>query len=204
MINKLIVAAFAMAGATAIAAAPASAGPGDDYIGNVLTVGFNFCPRGTIAAEGQLLPINQNQALFSLYGTMYGGDGRTTFAMPDLRGRVAIGHGQGPGLSDYRLGTKGGQEQVQLSVVEMPAHAHSGHTIAGTTGPNQPSPVGNSLADYAGVGANAYTDAGPAEAMANGTIKTDNTGSGLPHYNMQPYLAVKNCVVVLGLFPPRN
>jgi len=105
MIRKLTVAAALTS--TMIAAAPAAhAGP-DEYLGEIITVGFNFCPRGTMEADGRLLPINENTALFSLLGTQYGGDGRTTFALPDLRGRTIIGAGQGPGLPDYRIGEKG-------------------------------------------------------------------------------------------------
>lgn len=200
---KTLTAALAIAGATAFTAAPAQADASTDYLGQITTVGFNFCPRGTLPAEGGLLPISQYTALFSLLGTTYGGDGRTTFGLPDLRGRTAIGSGNGPGLSTHALGAKGGQERVQLTTNELPAHAHTGHTVAGTTVPNQSSPVGHSLADYTGT-ANAYTDAGPAEAMANGTIQTDNTGGSQPHYNMQPYLAVKFCINSSGIYPSRS
>ena len=105
MIRKLTIAA-ALTSAVIAAAPAAHAGP-DEYLGEIITVGFNFCPRGTMEADGRLLPINENTALFSLLGTMYGGDGRTTFALPDLRGRTIIGAGQGPGLPDYRIGEKG-------------------------------------------------------------------------------------------------
>nr|WP_321509102.1 tail fiber protein [uncultured Hyphomonas sp.] len=105
MIRKLTIAA-ALTSAMIAAAPAAHAGP-DEYLGEIITVGFNFCPRGTMEADGRLLPINENTALFSLLGTMYGGDGRTTFALPDLRGRTIIGAGQGPGLPDYRIGEKG-------------------------------------------------------------------------------------------------
>lgn len=105
MIRKLTIAA-ALTSAMMAAAPAAHAGP-DEYLGEIITVGFNFCPRGTMEADGRLLPINENTALFSLLGTMYGGDGRTTFALPDLRGRTIIGAGQGPGLPDYRIGEKG-------------------------------------------------------------------------------------------------
>lgn len=105
MIRKLTIAA-ALTSAMTAAAPAAHAGP-DEYLGEIITVGFNFCPRGTMEADGRLLPINENTALFSLLGTQYGGDGRTTFALPDLRGRTIIGAGQGPGLPDYRIGEKG-------------------------------------------------------------------------------------------------
>lgn len=109
MIHKFAIAAAVTSALMATAAPAAHAGP-DAYLGEIVTVGFNFCPRGTMEADGRLLPISDNTALFSLFGTMYGGDGRTTFALPDLRGRTVIGAGQGPGLPDYRVGQKGNLE----------------------------------------------------------------------------------------------
>lgn len=121
MIQKFALTA-ALTGALMAGAVPvAHAGP-DAYLGEIMTVGFNFCPRGTLEADGRLLPINENTALFSLLGTLYGGDGRTTFALPDLRGRVVVGAGQGPGLTDRRQGARGGTE----SNIAGPALAHDG------------------------------------------------------------------------------
>ncbi len=121
MIRKLTLTA-ALTGAALAAMAPAAhAGP-DEYIGEIITVGFNFCPRGTLEADGRLLPISENTALFSLLGTQYGGDGRTTFALPDLRGRTIVGAGQGPGLTERRLAEKGGLEDDRAA----PALAHEG------------------------------------------------------------------------------
>ena len=104
----------------------------EPFIGQVMVVGFNFCPRGWAPANGQLLPISQNTALFSLYGTNYGGDGRTTFGLPDLRGRVVIGMGQSPGMSSYHLGQRVGAETVTLNTMEIPSHNHPGNAH-GTT-----------------------------------------------------------------------
>ena len=147
---------FTAAIITATLAAPsAQAGP-DEYLGEILTVGFNFCPRGTLEADGRLLPISQNTALFSLLGTMYGGDGRTTFALPDLRGRVVVGAGQGPGLTERRLGERGG---VEIDVA-----------------------------------ATALADTGDGDALGDSSVGN----------NMQPYLALKQCVVTQGIFPSRN
>ena len=130
---------FTAAIITATLAAPsAQAGP-DEYLGEILTVGFNFCPRGTLEADGRLLPISQNTALFSLLGTMYGGDGRTTFALPDLRGRVVVGAGQGPGLTERRLGERGGVE----TDVAAPALADTGDGDALAD-----SSVGNNMQPY--------------------------------------------------------
>ena len=144
-------------GALLVAAPTAEAGP-DEYLGEIMTVGFNFCPRGTLEADGRLLPINQNQALFSLFGTIYGGDGRTSFALPDLRGRTMIGSGNGPGLTPRQMGEKGGIEDGSRAI----APAKSGE-------------------DTLNHGAGA--------------------GSG---NNMQPYLALKHCVVVQGVYPSRS
>ena len=121
MIRKFAIAA-ALTGALMVGAAPAADAGMDDYLGEIVTVGFNFCPRGMMEADGRLLPIAENTALFSLLGTMYGGDGRTTFALPDLRGRVMVGAGQGPGLTDRRQGERGGTE----SDIAGPALAHDG------------------------------------------------------------------------------
>jgi microcystin-dependent protein len=121
MIRKFAMAA-ALTGALMVGAAPAADAGMDDYLGEIVTVGFNFCPRGMMEADGRLLPIAENTALFSLLGTMYGGDGRTTFALPDLRGRVMVGAGQGPGLTDRRQGERGGTE----SDIAGPALAHDG------------------------------------------------------------------------------
>lgn len=106
MIRKLALTAVLTSAIMATAAPAAHAGP-EEYLGEIITVGFNFCPRGTLEADGRLLPISENTALFSLLGTMYGGDGRTTFALPDLRGRTIIGAGQGPGLPSYAIGQTG-------------------------------------------------------------------------------------------------
>lgn len=124
--------------AATLAAPSAQAGP-DEYLGEILTVGFNFCPRGTLEADGRLLPISQNSALFSLLGTLYGGDGRTTFALPDLRGRVIVGAGQGPGLTERRQGERGGTE----SDIAGPALAHDG-----AADPLDDSTAGNNMPPY--------------------------------------------------------
>lgn len=138
-------------------ASPAVAGS-DEYIGEIILVGYNFCPRLTVAAEGQLLPIAQNTALFSLYGTNYGGDGRTTFAMPDLRGRTVVGVGNGPGLSEKRVGQRGGTER------------NAGRSMTVSEGED-----GEALRSIPG-GEN----------------------------NMQPFVAMKYCVVTQGTFPSRS
>ena len=136
---KVILAAVALAATTTAVSAQ------ERWIGEITLVGFNFCPRGTVPAQGQLLPIAQNQALFALYGTLYGGDGRTNFALPDLRGRVPVGSGQGQGLSNIQQGARGGAETHTQTVQELANHTHATTvTINGTTAQgSSPTPVGN-------------------------------------------------------------
>ena len=130
--KKLIISLYTAAIIGSVQAPVAKAGA-NPLLGEIMWVGFNFCPRGWADANGQLLAINSNQALFSLYGTIYGGDGRTTFALPDLRGRTPVHVGQGPALSNYPQGSKGGAENVVLNTTEIPSHSHDSGTLAGTT-----------------------------------------------------------------------
>lgn len=124
MAPKTLLCAAMMGGALAATAPTASAGP-EDYIGEIMLVGFNFCPRYTLPADGRLLSISENTALFSLYGTMYGGDGRTTFGLPDLRGRTIVGQGQGAGLSHRAIGARGGTETIEdAGLVSVPGNAN--------------------------------------------------------------------------------
>ncbi len=160
----------------------------------------NFAPRNWAFCEGQLLSISANQALFSLLGTMYGGDGRTTFGLPDLRSRIAIGAGQGPGLSDYDIGTKGGTQTVTLTVSHMPTHNHMAYV---TNDPGTlPAPGGHILASEA-VGATAlYSDQNPNTQLSPHAI--GNTGGSLSHENRQPYIAMHYIICIAGLFPSRS
>ena len=172
----------------------------DPFIGQITMVGFNFAPRNWAFCDGQLLPISQNQALFSLLGTYYGGDGRTTFALPDLRGRVPMHSGTGPGLSTRRLGEEGGEENVALSQNQLPAHSHplNCKNVQG----NQPIPGGHSIAgDGTGMTAD-YHDQPPETAMHASSI--GNTGGNQAHANMQPYLCLNFVIALYGLYPSRN
>ncbi|MGB1207370.1 MAG: phage tail protein [Chitinophagales bacterium] len=167
----------------------------EPFIGQIQAFGFNFAPRGWAKCDGQLLPISQNTALFSLLGTTYGGDGRTTFALPDLRGRLPMHQGQGAGLSNHPIGQQSGQEQVTLTSVEMPSHNHSLHGIR---------KAGQSAGPKYGVVRNDYA---PSDGTPNVSLGTDTvmpTGGGQPHNNMQPYLAVNYCIALEGAFPARN
>ncbi len=170
----------------------------EPYLGDIILVGFTFCPRGYVNAHGQLLPISSNQALFSLYGTIYGGDGRTTFAVPDMRGRIPVGFGDGPGLDPTPLGARFGTETHTMTVAEMPQHNHTMN--ATTTFAAEESPQGNSMASYAQ--GNAYSPATPTVPMNNAAVS--NTGGAQAFSITTPSLVMRYCVATTGLFPPRN
>ena len=193
-----------MASATFGVATPAAAQI-DPFIGQIMTFGGNFCPRGWSTTDGQLLPISQNTALFSILGTTYGGDGRTTFALPDLRGRVKVGPGQGPGLTFHPLGQKFGSETRNLTVAEMPMHSHTAvlhaESAPGTTG----NPTGNLLGVNT-ADADPYALPNPAAevAMSTDSIRVSNTGGSQPFDIMQPSLAITTCIALVGIFPSRN
>ncbi len=173
----------------------------EPFLAEVKIVGFNFAPRGWAFCDGQILPISQNQSLFSLLGTTYGGDGRVTFALPDLRGRTPVHVGSNGGHT-AGLGEKSGEETHSLSVTEIPGHGHgaqatdesaatanaSGALLAKTGGGRFP------LIPYAALTA----------PVAQAPASVGNTGSGQGHPNMQPYLALNFCIALQGLFPSRN
>jgi microcystin-dependent protein len=169
----------------------------DPFVGEIRTFGFNFAPTGWAMCNGQLLPISQNTALFSLLGTFYGGDGITTFALPDLRGRVGIHQGQGPGLSPYELGEVSGSERVTLITVQMPAHRHGLIANAGTAGVSRPDG-----AVLARTGTNTYAAAPDGTAMNAGAI--GQAGGSQPFGIIEPFLCVNFCIALFGIFPSRN
>jgi microcystin-dependent protein len=174
----------------------------EPYIGQIQPFGFNFAPRGWALCEGQLLPIAQNTALFSLLGTTYGGDGRTTFGLPDLRGRVPIHYGQGPGLHEFRLGQKGGETQVTLTLQQLASHGHPAVLNGTTTGADATNPTGAALA---GAREDTYKGgAAPNAALAAESVAVQNTGGGQPHENMQPYLVLNWCISLTGVYPSRS
>jgi microcystin-dependent protein len=170
----------------------------EPFIGEIKWVAFNFAPRGWALCDGQLLPINQNQALFALLGTTFGGDGRTTFALPDMRGRTPIHVGQGPGLSQYVLGQEGGEESHTLTVSEIPWHDHP--AMASNAEATAVSPAANVFAAKSRV---PLYGPGPANIdMSASAIVA--AGGSQPHNNMPPYITL-NCVIALqGIFPSRN
>ena len=179
----------------------------DPFLGQIVMFAGNFAPRGWAFCDGQFLAISQHQSLFSILGTVYGGDGRTTFALPDLRGRVGLHPGTGPGLSARQLGQKGGVEQVPLGVNQMAPHSHTGEDLvvkASSSRADSTNPMNNSHA-LTGVG-NIYRDADPNVAMRANTVagSTGLSGGGQPHINMPPFLGVHFIIAIQGLYPSRN
>lgn len=170
----------------------------DPYLGEIRSFGFNFAPRGWAQCNGQLLPIAQNTALFSILGTLYGGDGRTNFALPNLSGAVAMGSGQGSGLTLRSQGERGGSESVTLTLGEMPVHGHVAN--ANPANGNQPGPAGHFWAQDLG-GSKDYGDAGTV-AMAPGAIGV--AGESQPHANVQPFQVLNFCIALQGIYPPRG
>jgi microcystin-dependent protein len=178
------------------------------FISMVEAFSFNFAPRGWALCAGQTLPINQNQALFALLGTTFGGNGQTTFNLPDLRGRLALGFGHGVGLSSYNLGAAGGEEAHQLLTGEVPAHAHTlnANNNGQTNGTNIPSSAVLMGSGY-GIEANnpeenIYSNTAPTVAMAAGAVGA--AGGGGPHENRMPFLTINYCIALQGIFPSRN
>lgn len=171
----------------------------EPFLAEVRIVGFNFAPRGWAFCDGQILPINQNQSLYSLLGTTYGGDGRTTFALPDLRGRTPIHVGRSNGGGDHRLGQKSGEETHTLAVNEMPQHTHILQASTSDTG-RVADPSGNVLGKSA---SDLYSDS-LTGLIPMGAGSVTNVGGSQAHDNMQPYLALNFCIALQGLFPSRN
>ncbi|WP_425102045.1 phage tail protein [Tropicibacter sp. S64] len=175
---------------------------GQEYIGQILLVGYNFAQRNFAKCDGQLIAISQNSALFSLFGTIYGGDGQTTFGLPDLRGRVPIHEGHGPGLSLRVIGQKSGQEDVTLTLNEIPNHNHTPILRAEGRAGNLDDPTGNMLAAHTG----AFRAQAAAEdvSLNADSIVEQNIGGSQSHNNMQPYLVMNYQVCLYGIFPSRN
>ena len=180
------------------AQAPLYAQATDPFLGQLMLVPYNFAPRGWAFCQGQILPIAQNTALFSLLGTTYGGNGQTTFALPDLRGRVPMGAGQGPGLSDYVIGQQGGAESHTLTVNEMPAHSHSVNADTSVGSSDKP---GGKLPARNGAGVPQY---GTSVNTQMAATMLGNAGGSQPHSIMQPYLVMNWVIALQGIFPQRN
>jgi microcystin-dependent protein len=179
----------------------------EPFLGQIMMFGGNFAPRGWQFCAGQLLSISQNAALFSLLGTTYGGNGTTTFALPDLRGRFPLGMGNGPGLSPVVEGQIGGTESVSILTSNMPSHSHSlnGSASAGT----QSSPVGGAIAaiNTGSVKTPATTALGFVNTAPTGPMQVQSigqTGNNIPMATMPPYLGVNYIIALEGIFPSRN
>jgi microcystin-dependent protein len=166
----------------------------EPFLAEIRMVGFNFAPRGWAYCDGQILPINQNQALYSLLDTTYGGDGQTTFALPDLRGRIVFHVGNG-----MSLGQKAGEEIHSLTVQEMPAH---NHTLLGSADRGDSFDPADNLLAESSVGDLQYASEAPNGDMSGAAI--GNTGSGQAHYNLPPYLVVNFVIALQGIFPSPN
>jgi microcystin-dependent protein len=164
----------------------------EPFLSEIRLMSFEFAPKGWALCNGQLLPINQNQALFSLLGTTYGGDGRVNFALPDLRGRVPIHVGSG-----HTLGERGGEQAHTLTIAELPTHTHavnaSTNTTGGTASPNS---------NYLGGANNAYGSGAPGTSLQPGTVT--NVGGNQAHLNMQPFLVISFCIALQGIFPSQT
>ena len=169
------------------------------FIGEIFMGGYNFAPRGYALCQGQILSISSNTALFSLLGTTYGGNGSTTFALPDLRGRVPMGWGQGPGLSPNSLGQASGTETVTLTINQIPVHTHQLNAVSEPG--DGSSPQGAYLAN-SGALDKEYKSTGTTVAMNANAVNT--AGGSQPHSNLQPYLVLNIYIALEGIFPSRN
>ena len=169
----------------------------EPFLGQIIMFGGNFAPRGWALCDGQLLPISQYSALFSILGTTYGGDGRTTFGLPDMRGRVAVHAGRGPGLSDYRLGAKSGVENVTLTEAQVPNHTHrigAANADGDDSDPTTANGFGSSSNDL-------YVES-PSAQMPAGIMTS--SGGGQSHTNIQPNQVVNFIIALQGTFPSRS
>jgi microcystin-dependent protein len=170
----------------------------DPFVGEIRMFAGSFAPRGWALCDGQLLTVSQNDALFSLLGTTYGGDGRTTFGLPDLRGRIPIHQGQGPGLSSRRLGSKSGAERVSVAANEVASHNHPWYASADPA--EDTDPAGHTVATATGT--DLYGTVGP-KTMDPQAI-TPGTGGGQPHGNLMPFLCIHFIIALFGIYPSRQ
>jgi len=169
----------------------------EPFVGEVRMFAGNFAPRGWAFCDGQLLAVSQNDALFSLLGTIYGGDGRTTFGLPDLRGRIPIHAGHGPGLSERRLGSKSGAEKVTLTVNQLPSHTH---TMQASTQPATDSLPGSKVLAQADV--RPYTVDAPFQGLSTSAVT--NIGGSRSHTNLMPFLCIHFIIALVGIYPSRH
>jgi len=174
----------------------------DQFVAEIRIFPFNFAPTGWAFCNNQLMPISQNTALFSLLGTTYGGDGKSTFALPGLQGCSPMQQGQGQGLSLRDLGELGGEQSVTLLQTEMPVHNHG---ALGAPGTGQNSPVGNAWASGLKTGPSIYTPSGTqGNDVDMSPVALGIAGGNQPHNNMMPFLTLNFCIALQGIFPPRS
>jgi microcystin-dependent protein len=178
----------------------------DPFVAEIRIFPFSFAPKGWASCDGQILPLSQNTALFSLLGTTYGGDGKSNFALPDMRGNAPMHPGQGPGLSLHDLGETGGSDTVSLLESEIPSHTHTLMSVSAFAGTDN-SPQNNVLSKAtSGAPLNAYVPGSPAPSptvgMAGAAVAP--AGGDQPHNNMQPYLTLNYCIALQGVYPPRT
>jgi microcystin-dependent protein len=171
----------------------------DPFVAEIRIFPFNFAPKGWAFCDGQILPISQNTALFSLLGTTYGGDGKSNFALPNLQGMAPMHPGQGPGLSLHDLGETGGSDTVTLLASEMPSHAH---TAQGASGGGLNNPTGNTWGGVLKGHPPPYATTGSNVPMSPSALSL--AGGGSPHNNLMPYLMLNFCIALQGVFPPRT
>lgn len=171
------------------------------FVAEIRMFGCQFAPTGWAMCNGQILPISQNTALFSLLGTFYGGDGKSTFALPDLQGATPLNQGQGPGLSDYFIGQSSGSDQISLLTSEIPGHTHG--LFCQPTPADRPAPEPD-VAFARTTGATPYIAPSGVPQAPMALQACGFTGGGLPHNNLMPYLVVNFCIALQGVFPPRS
>lgn len=179
----------------------------DNFLGEIRVFPYNFAPKGWALCNGQLLPISQNTALFSLLGTMYGGDGKTTFALPNLQGAAPVSFGQGPGLTLRSQGEVGGSDKVTLTTAQLPAHTHNvavASTNDGTTASATPTASTVFGVEQARSVSSGYVSVGSQAAVAMNASAVAQAGNGQGHDNMPPYLVFSFCIALQGIFPSRS
>lgn len=176
------------------------------FVAEIRMFGFNFAPTGWAQCNGQLIPISQNTALFSLLGTFYGGDGKSTFALPNMQGNCAVNQGQGPGLSQWFLGQEQGSQTITLLTTEIPAHPHT-MSVTSANGNGGTANNGQLARSFKGNLQSSNTGKMYSTAAPNTNTRADSTlitGGSLPHNNMMPYLTLNFCIAMQGVFPPRG
>ncbi|NYT40309.1 phage tail protein [Sphingomonas sp. R-74633] len=173
----------------------------DPFVAEIRIFPFNFAPKGWAWCDGQLLPLSQNTALFSLLGTTYGGNGKSNFSLPDLQGRAPMHPGQGPGLSLHDLGEEGGVETVQLLESEIPNHSH---TLRGSVEDATQGTLSNGVTISTSTGGSLYQTTTNTNLVTMAPQALSPAGGDLPHNNMQPYLTFYFCIALQGVFPPRG